>query len=381
MPVPDSGETSITSGRVAPKKQAVHASVVDDDEQHEPVAALPEPHTSAEAPPPPANGAQLEASSSKNGAAHDAANGVSDDADADTALLPVLADEAALAISPGPAIKADPGLYAVLGLDPSVSDAEIQTAYRRQAARLMGNGSNDNQALKQLNVAYEVLGNPVRRAEYDRLRLTQNVPANAPTPIRPGAKVVSRTTKRRRPRHAVQPRYAGLGDVMVVLMVVGVAVLAGALLIPRVSVNLSALNALQSVLPLSNSTRRVIDTTPVAATPLPTATPLPGVAARMAGSQVSVSNPSPAQNSTESVVVHLQRDGKPAANFDVWSTVSYRTTEERWPATGTVKTDSSGTATITFNIGGARRNYPVSVHVYAQVDDQQLSWSTSFTPH
>ena len=68
---------------------------------------------------------------------------------------------------------------------------------------------------------------------------------------------------------------------MVVLMVVGVAVLAGVLIIPRLSINLSALNALQSVLPLSNTTRRVIDTTvtPVVATPVPTATPRPGEAA------------------------------------------------------------------------------------------------------
>ena len=73
---------------------------------------------------------------------------------------------------PGPRIAADPGLYAILRLDPSASDAEIQTTYRRQAAKLLGNGSNDIHALKQLNVAYEVLGNPVRRAEYDRLRLT-----------------------------------------------------------------------------------------------------------------------------------------------------------------------------------------------------------------
>ena len=65
---------------------------------------------------------------------------------------------------PGPRIAADPGLYAILRLDPSASDAEIQTTYRRQAAKLLGNGSNDIHALKQLNVAYEVLGNPVRRA-------------------------------------------------------------------------------------------------------------------------------------------------------------------------------------------------------------------------
>ena len=107
---------------------------------------------------------------------------------------------------PGRRIPADPGLYALLGLDPSASDAEIQTTYRRQAARLLGSGSDDVQAMKRLNVAYEVLGNPVRRAEYDRLRSTQYLSPHAPTPIRQGAKVATVVKRRRRPRQAVQPR-------------------------------------------------------------------------------------------------------------------------------------------------------------------------------
>jgi hypothetical protein len=303
--------------------------------------------------------------------------------ESETTRLPVLADETALATTPGGGVRADPGLYAVLGLDPSVSDALIQTTYRRQAARLMGSGSNDNQALKQLNVAYEVLGNPVRRTEYDRMRMTQLLaPSAAPTPIRPGAKSVTRLTKRRRPRHAVQPRYAGVGDVLVVLTVVGLAVVAGVLLIPRLSVNLSALNALQAVLPLSNSQRRVIDVTVTAVpTAAPTATPLPSVAARYANSAVNVSNPTPAQNTPESVQLRLKQDGQAVPNADVWATVQYRTTEERWPTTGTVKTDANGLATITFNIGAATPNYPVTVHVFTRADDQQLSWTTTFTPH
>src|SRR5207237_4415518 len=36
-----------------------------------------------------------------------------------------------------PHLAPDPALYAVLGLSPSASDAEIQTNYRRQAARLL----------------------------------------------------------------------------------------------------------------------------------------------------------------------------------------------------------------------------------------------------
>jgi hypothetical protein len=285
----------------------------------------------------------------------------------------------------GPRLAPDPGLYAVLGLDPSASDAEIQTTYRRQAARLLGSGSNEIHALKQLNVAYEVLGNPVRRAEYDRLRLTPVASVKAVAPNRPSAsaKVVAPVKRRRRPRQAVQPAYAGLGDVLVVLMVVGLAVLAGALIIPRVSINLTALNVVQSVLPLSNgSSRRAIEATATTqpAAPVATATPPPGLAARFQGSTVSVSDPTPARGTTESVVVRLRRDGQPAANVEVWSTVQYRTTEERWPATGSVKTDSSGAATIAFNIGAPTPDYPVTVRVFAQVNEQQLTWSTTFTP-
>jgi hypothetical protein len=64
----------------------------------------------------------------------------------------------------------------------------------------------------------------------------------------------------------------------------------------------------------------------------------------------------------------------------VWSTVQYRTTQERWPATGSLRTDAGGAASITFNVGPATPGYPVEVHVFAQVDDQQLSWTTTFTP-
>jgi hypothetical protein len=282
----------------------------------------------------------------------------------------------------GPRLAPDPGLYAVLGLDPSASDTEIQTTYRRQAARMLNSGTTNTHAMRELNVAYEVLGNPVRREEYDRVRRYQSMSQSPPGPIRPGAKAASRITRRSRPRHVVQPRYAGLPDVLAVIVVVGLAVLAGALLIPRLSIDLSPLKAMQNVLPLSNSQRRVIDTavSPAPTNAAPTATPRPGVVERFAGSAVSVSSPNPAPNSQQSVVLRLRRDGQPAANVDVWSTVQYRTTEERWPPVGAVKTDAAGTATITFDVGGATPNFPVQVRVFIQADDQQLTWSTSFTP-
>jgi hypothetical protein len=278
----------------------------------------------------------------------------------------------------------EPGLYGVLGLDQSASDIQIQTTYRRQAARLLENGATNTRAMRELNSAYEVLGNPFRRAEYDRLRSTQSLSVGGQVPVRPGLKMAAPATRRRRPRHAVQPRYAGLPDVVAVLMVVGLAVVAGFLIIPRLSINLSALNVLQNVVPLTGSSRRVIDTaaTPatVATPSAPTPTPRPGVVERFASSTVTVANPNPAPNSMQTVVIRLRRDNQPAANYDVWATVQYRTTQERWPATGSVRTDPSGTANITFNIGAATPNFAVQVRVFTQVDDQQLSWSTSFTP-
>ena len=189
--------------------------------------------------------------------------------------------------------------------------------------------------MRQLNVAYEVLGTRVRRDEYDRLRQAQLLAPGAPPQIRPGAKAPTRVTRRRRPRHAVQPNYAGFSYVFVVLIVVGLAVAAGALIIlPRLSINLSALNALQSVLPLPQPTRPAVSGTATpSATVLPTPTVGPGVAARFAGSTVSVSTANPAQNTVENVVIKLRRDGQPAANSDVWAIVKYSTTDERWPAT------------------------------------------------
>jgi len=37
-------------------------------------------------------------------------------------------------------------------------------------------------------------------------------------------------------------------------------------------------------------------------------------------------------------------------------------------------------STPTFNVGPATPGYEAQVHVFAQVDDQQLSWATAFTP-
>jgi hypothetical protein len=310
------------------------------------------------------------------GSVNESTNGVHHDNDLALPAPPARAIQPLRSAPASVVAQPDPGLYAILGLDPSASDADIQTTYRRRAAQLTARGSRDKHALRQLNVAYEVLGNPFRRADYDRLRTTAAGQQPHADEVRRAAKVAAPITRRRRPRHAVQPRYAGLGDVFVVLMVVGLAVSAGLLIVPRLSINLSALNALSTIMP--GTARRAVDSPPAgSATPgLPTT-----VDPRFSASSVSVSNPNPPRDSAQNVVVKLRRDGQPAANVEVWASVAYYSTRERWPSTGTVKTDATGSATISFNVGGATPDFPVEVRAYALVDDQPaLAGSASFTP-
>lgn len=61
--------------------------------------------------------------------------------------------------------------YALLGLPPDASDAEIEGAFRLLARRTHPDLGGDEEAQKRLNVARVVLLDPVRRAEMDeRLR-------------------------------------------------------------------------------------------------------------------------------------------------------------------------------------------------------------------
>jgi DnaJ domain len=316
----------------------------------------------------------------------------------DTALADThangLARNGALA-RPESVAPTDPGLYGVLGLTPSATDAEIQSAYRQQASKLLENGGrSDIAALRRLNTAYEVLGTPVRRAEYDRARASQppTLLVGPPAPVRPDVKHAARVVRRRRPRQAAAPREAGLVEVLVVVAVVALSALVAWQLIPRLKIDLSIINSVSGVLPASSPSRRIIEATvtpaPAAATALP-ATPVPvspntdpaaELAAHFDGSTVTVASANPRTNSPQTVFVRLRRDGQPAANLEVWSTVQYRTTQERWPTTGSQRTDAAGSASISFNVGPATPGYPVEVHVFALVDGQQLSWTTTFTP-
>ena len=73
--------------------------------------------------------------------------------------------------------------YAVLGVSPQASQEEIKKAYRKLALahhpdRNQGNRQADHK-IREVNAAYEILGDPDSRKTYDRLRLGQ---VESPTP-------------------------------------------------------------------------------------------------------------------------------------------------------------------------------------------------------
>ncbi len=284
------------------------------------------------------------------------------------------------------------GLYAVLGLTPEASDPQIQAAYRLHAARLAGGGTRGARALRQLNMAYGILGNPARRLEYDRT-LDGTAPPMSPAAWgtdsrRAEAPLTGQYPHLRRARRIAAP--AGSPELLAVLVVMALTLAVAAVLIQRVEVDLSAVSAAGSFLGLGSPQRRLPleaaapapTAVAPAATPAALSSPTPAVplATQFRESTVTASNARPAQNSLVSVVARLRRNGQPAAGVDVWLTARYRTITERWPPAGTVKTDQTGTATITFNVGDATPGFLVQVEVFGVVDGQRLSWPASFTP-
>jgi curved DNA-binding protein CbpA len=86
-------------------------------------------------------------------------------------------------------------LYALLGVPATASPAEIRHGYRTALrryhpdTRMPGSPdqSSEDRALHQVLAAYAVLNDPVRRADYDRRRLTSPSP---PGPLAPRPPVV-----------------------------------------------------------------------------------------------------------------------------------------------------------------------------------------------
>ncbi len=86
--------------------------------------------------------------------------------------------------------------FAILGVSPEATEAEVRQAYRRLARRYHPDLNPDEPEgearLKELNEAYEVLSDPTRRAAYEAQRRAVRIqvtgaPRRAPGPPRPPA--------------------------------------------------------------------------------------------------------------------------------------------------------------------------------------------------
>ena len=75
--------------------------------------------------------------------------------------------------------------YEILQVSPSASAKAIAAAYRRLVRKYHPDTNPSPDATHRtqaINEAYDVLSDPVKRAEYDRMRLLLHVPAPAPAP-------------------------------------------------------------------------------------------------------------------------------------------------------------------------------------------------------
>lgn len=348
---------------------------------------------------------------SKNGVGTPAAT---EAADAETLYDPLPAP--APMDEPPDAIPGIPDLYGVLGIDPRASDDIIRYAYRNKAAKLHDARWRPGRAARQLaelNAAYEILGKPDRRADYDRQRARmyyyqQSVRQEhflGDTGVLPPPGGVATPRRDRRSMNWLKPRaprglleaFAIIG-VVVVALYAAYAVLGSSNLIdltpiqdagaamglpvrPRTAPTAAPTVTAVAVLP-TPTPRQVI--VPQVAVPSPTPPPEPTAAPPASGpvrTAVRVSNPSPPRRSEISVSVRFTRDEKPLTGVPVYLVAHYRTLEERFPENnGTVQTNVNGEATITFNIGDATAGFPVNVDVIGTVDDQPVQTQTTFLP-
>ncbi len=78
--------------------------------------------------------------------------------------------------------------YEILGISEDAGQREIKTAFKKLAVLYHPDKHNGNPAteeqFKEVNMAYQVLSNPVKRANYD-YRLKYSVPTYSPAPPRP----------------------------------------------------------------------------------------------------------------------------------------------------------------------------------------------------
>ncbi len=93
-------------------------------------------------------------------------------------------------------------LYDVLGVPPTASHAEIVTAYRQAARRTHPDTGGSESAFRLVSMAYEVLGDPDRRRDYDRRMPAHPAGGVAGSPAggvadRTGGGVAGRAVRRR----------------------------------------------------------------------------------------------------------------------------------------------------------------------------------------
>ncbi|MFN0071389.1 MAG: DnaJ domain-containing protein [Chloroflexota bacterium] len=292
-----------------------------------------------------------------------------------------------------------PDLYSILGVPPHASQEAIRAAYRKQAAPLVDRwwlpGRAERQ-LARLNSAYEILSHASRRSEYDAqqglgLRLIEPLNVRQAEmghlepfgPGRPG--LHGRRTR---------ARGTGLLDAVVIVFVVALALGTASVIVSMFSPSLSGVLDLTENWGLTPRRRTsATDTRPkpqaspeialasqATAQPSPTTAPPAGVE-RYAGTELEISDPNPPRRTDLTVTLRLVRDGQPVEGALAYLIARYRTTEERWPqGTATVRTDSSGLARVSFNIGDATAGFPVPVEMVTLIDGQQFSWRSQFIP-
>jgi curved DNA-binding protein CbpA len=91
--------------------------------------------------------------------------------------------------------RARPDYYRVLQVDPAANPLVIQAAYRALAQIFHPDVFGDEDEMKQINAAWEILGDPRRRREYDIERAgrhpgavaRESAPAHQAQPARPAA--------------------------------------------------------------------------------------------------------------------------------------------------------------------------------------------------
>jgi len=343
---------------------------------------------------------------------------------------------------PPEALPGVPDLYGVLGVDPRSSDDIIRYAYRKKAAKLMDARWRPGRAarrLAELNAAYEILGKPDRRADYDRQRARvyyyqqaayqeasyqqpayqqtyeqpYQQPAQAPLrsadsglldsrPVQPPPVMPHRSSKSN--FRARAPR--GLLEAIAIVGVVAIAIYAGYTVVGnwskidlgRVQDSGAAVGLpvrprttpapTASVGPQVTPTPRqvLVPQVQVAATPTsaPTAAPEPTKPAASAAVQgtARISNQSPPRRTDVTVSAKLTRGGQPVPNVPVYVIVHYKTVDERFPAgDATEATNENGEANVSFNVGDATAGFLATVDVVGTVEGADpIRLQTSFVP-